>query len=68
MTDEELSVRDKIMELYLKYGERGLDMDQENTFGVVFDRRYFLWVNPGKPQCPLIKITPEALKLIGKET
>lgn len=68
MTDEELSVRDKIMELYLKYGERGLDMDQENTFGVVFDRRYFLWVNPGKPQCPIIKITPEALKLIGKET
>ncbi len=68
MTDEELSVRDKIMALYLKYGERGLDMDQENTFGVVFDRRYFLWVNPGKPQCPLIKITPEALKLIGKET
>ena len=68
MTDEELSTRDKIMALYLKYGERGLDMDQENTFGVVFDRRYFLWVNPGKPQCPLIKITPEALKLIGKET
>ena len=68
MTYEESSVRDKIMELYLKYGERGLDMDQENTFGVVFDRRYFLWVNPGKPQCPLIKITPEALKLIGKET
>ena len=74
MTDKELSTRDKIMELYLQYGERefifdrGLDMDQENTFGVVFDRRYFLWVNPGKPQCPLIKITPEALKLIGKET
>ena len=68
MTDEEPSARDEIMELYLKYGERGLDMDQENTFGVVFDRRYFLWVNPGKPQCPLIKITPEALKLIGKET
>mgnify|MGYP003456009845 FL=1 len=68
MTDEEPSVRDKIMELYLKYGERGLDIDQENTFWDVFDRRYFLWVNPGKPQCPLIKITPEALKLIGKET
>ena len=68
MTDEELSVRDKIMEMYLKYGERGLDIHQENTLGVVSDRRYFLWVNPGKPQCPLIKITPEALKLIGKET
>ena len=68
MTDEEPSVRDKIMELYLKYGERGLDMDQENTFGVVFDRRYFLWVNPSEHRCPLIKITPEALKLIGKET
>ena len=68
MTDKEPSARDKIMELYLKYGERGLDIDQEDTFGVVFDRRYFLWVNPGKPQCPLVKITPEALKLIGKET
>ena len=68
MTDEELSVRDKIMELYLKYGERGLDMDQENTFGFVFDRRYFIWANPSEHRCPLVKITPEALKLIGKET
>ena len=68
MTDEEPSVRDEIMELYLQYGEREFDIDQEDIFGVVFDRRYFLWVNPGKPQCPLIKITPEALKLIGKET
>ena len=68
MTDEEPSVRDEIMELYLQYGERGLDIDQENTFGVVSDRRYFLWVNPNEHSCPLIKITPEALKLIGKET
>ena len=68
MTDEEPSVRDEIMELYLKYGERGLDIDQENTFWVVFDRRYFLWAHPSEHSCPLIKITPEALKLIGKET
>ena len=68
MTDKEPSARDKIMELYLKYGEREFDIDQENTFWVVFDRRYFLWVNPNEHSCPLIKITPEALKLIGKET
>ena len=68
MTDEEPSVRDEIMELYLKYGERGLDIDQENTFGVAFDRRYFLWAHPSEHSCPLVKITPEALKLIGKET
>ena len=68
MTDEEPSVRDEIMELYLKYGEREFDIDQENTFWVAFDRRYFLWANPSEHRCPLIKITPEALKLIGKET
>jgi len=68
MTDEEPSVRDEIMELYLQYGEREFDIDQENTFGVAFDRRYFLWVHPSEHSCPLVKITPEALKLIGKET
>ena len=68
MTDKEPSVRDEIMALYLKYGERGLDIDQENTFGVAFDRRYFLWAHPSEHSCPLVKITPEALKLIGKET
>ena len=68
MTDEEPSVRDKIMALYLMHGERVFDIDQENTFGVAFDRRYFIWANPSEHRCPLIKITPEALKLIGKET
>ena len=68
MIDEEPSVRDEIMVLYLMHGERVFDIDQENTFGVEFDRRYFIWANPSEYRCPLIKITPEALKLIGKET
>ena len=68
MTDEEPSVRDKIMELYLKYGERGFDAYEAGYYGVAGDGRYFIWVNPSEPSCPLVKITPEALKLIGKET
>ncbi len=68
MTDEEPSVRDEIMELYLQYGEREFDIDEVGYYGVAGDRRYFLWVHPSEPRCPLVKITPEALKLIGKET
>ena len=68
MTEEEPSVRDKIMELYLQHGEREFNIDEADHYVVAGDRRYFLWANPSEHRCPLIKITPEALKLIGKET
>ena len=62
MTDEELSTRDKIMALYLKYGERefdyiiGLGCFTLYGAGLLVDHN-------GKS-----KLTRKALKLIGKET
>ena len=67
MTDKEPSVRDKIMELYLKYGEREFSIQtEEYYYGIAGDRRYFRWANPKDPSCTLVKITRKALKLIGK--
>lgn len=61
MTDKEQSVRDKIMELYLKHGEREFLFTRD--IPLAFIDKGFLWNGPYLNT----KITPKALKLIGKE-
>jgi hypothetical protein len=60
MTDEEPSVRDEIMELYLKYGEREFIFVRGMPLRLI--EKGFLWNGPFLKT----KITPKALKLIGK--
>jgi hypothetical protein len=68
MTYEESSVRDKIMELYLKYGEREFDYVIGLGWFILHDAGLLVGCE-GKVGCEgNTKLTPEALKLIGKET
>ena len=62
MIDKELSTRDKIMALYLKYGERG--------FEYIIGLGWFILYDAGLlAECEgITKLTRKALKLIGKET
>ena len=57
MTDKE-----RIMELYLKYGERGFEYIIGLGWFILYDAGLLVECEGNT------KLTPEALKLIGKET
>ena len=60
MTDEEPSVRDEIMELYLQYGERGFEYIIGLGWFILYDAGLLVEYEGST------KLTPEALKLIGR--
>ena len=62
MTDKEPSLRDEIMELYLKYGERDFTYIVGLGWYKLYDAGLLLKYEGST------KLTPKALKLIREET
>ena len=62
-----MTYKDSIMELYLRHGERGFAIDT-SKYAREHKEGYVSWVNPYAYECPLVKLTPKALKLIREET